>query len=295
MSLLARAVARLPRGWIARLSSLQFRSPRLGKVIRRFADALRGRDGVIQRGVGKGLRFNTTANIGYLLGTSEPDVQMALSLLLRPNMVFYDVGASIGFTAVLGARLVGSQGTVVCFEPLEANVRQLLHNVSLNRFSHVVARCEALSDRQGPVRFAVSEIPTLGRMTDAADGRTPDRFERFLEVPARRLDDVVADSGLPPPHVIKMDVEGAEVQVIAGGAATLRTARPVLVIELHGTNRAVHAALSSLGYRLHVLGSPEGVTDAHWNSHVVALPRERSDASDLARVLTAPDLASKVG
>jgi len=85
------------------------------------------------------------------------------------------------------------------------------------------------------------------------------------------IDGLVAD-GLPAPDVVKIDVEGAELEVLDGMERTLRELRPALVIELHETNVPVADRLESAGYRVENLDGPEPVRDAPGDVHVLARP-----------------------
>ncbi len=83
------------------------------------ASWVKGQDAVILRGAGQGLRFNVAgSHSAFILGNHEPEVQELLESVLRPGMTYYDVGANVGFFAIIAARLVGPSGHVVCFEPL---------------------------------------------------------------------------------------------------------------------------------------------------------------------------------
>jgi hypothetical protein len=93
----------------------------------------------------------------------------------------------------------------------------------------------------------------------------------------RTLDSVCAGGGLPRPDLIQFDVEGAEAEALNGALSTLGTARPILVIELHGTNAAVTAVLAQLGYVAAVLDSSVSVLDVAWDATIVAVPRERAE------------------
>jgi len=261
----------VPRRWLSRVSSWQFQNRALYHAIQFGAGMFRGRDGIIQRGAGRGLRFNTTANLGYLFGTSEPHVQQALTELLKPGDVLYDIGANVGFFAIIGARLVTNAGRVECFEPVEANVRQVEHNAQINGFTHVRVFPWALSDEEGEVSFAVSSEPTLGRIVDG-QAQLPREHKGITKVRARRLDDVAREESLAPPNLILMDVEGAEAKALLGGEKLIRAHRPTLLIELHGTQCQIAELLSHWDYRAEVIGSPgQQVRDAVWNAHVLAV------------------------
>lgn len=62
--------------------------------------------------------------------------------------------------------------------------------------------------------------------------------------------------------------------------------KPVLLIELHGMNRAVARALQEVGYAAHVYGNTRSVADSPWDAHVAAIPKERQDANDLVVTAT---------
>lgn len=282
--LIARAA---PRGLISALSRNQWRYPKLRRLCAWGASLLRSRDGVIQHGAGKGLRFNIgNSHSGFILGTHKPGVQNFLAASLNPGMVFYDAGANAGFYSIIAARLVGHDGHVVCFEPLPANARLIEHNAQLNGFSQINVRCEALGNSDRTESFLTSSEPTWGRL--ATSGKVPDQKTGEIVVSVRALDSVLTGDGLPAPDLIKIDVEGAEGELISGAKETLCRNRPLLIIELHGTNNAVAAALEDLNYHVVVMGSSIGIAEAHWNATVAAAPRENKMLVDFVANLSNP-------
>jgi hypothetical protein len=105
-------VGKMPKTWLMRARQLRFRYPKIEPLLDWCLDfALRGRDSVIQRGVGTGLRFNCDHGpISFVFGTHEPGVLHTFELLARPGMTAYDVGANLGFYCVILARLVEPAG-----------------------------------------------------------------------------------------------------------------------------------------------------------------------------------------
>jgi FkbM family methyltransferase len=288
MRLITKVAGKVPHRWLLSVAQLQYRYPWVKPVFELMANRVRNQDGEIQQGVGRGLRFNTGKSIaGYLLGTAEPDMQAALKILLQPGMTVYDLGANVGFISMIAAHLVGSKGRVISFEPLPANARQIKYNASLNNFSHIVVREEAISDAEGEALFQTTDFPTTGRLEN---GHLHQEKSGEVPVRVRALDVVIAEARLPLPDLIKMDVEGAETGVLKGAVKTLATRRPIMLIELHGTNEPVARLLEEQNYKAHVLGSNAQILDVHWNSHVVAVPNERTDLSPLVKALTAPQL-----
>jgi FkbM family methyltransferase len=276
MELLQSIISRLPQNVVHSVSRAQWRNPLFKQAFEFIADRLRNRDGVISAGIGQGLRFNAgRSHAGYMLGTSEARVQRALAQILRPGMTFYDVGANVGFHSTIAARLVGASGNVVSFEPVAENAHAIRHNAELNQFAHVRVLEVALSDIDEIGDFRTSEESSWGAL--ARSGNEPDRCSGSIQVPVRRLDEVREDETLSPPDLMKIDVEGAEVAVLRGANRTIGKHKPLLLIELHGTNAAISEYLTTVRYRGVVLGSSTAINDSSWDAYVVAVPAERSD------------------
>jgi FkbM family methyltransferase len=165
--------------------------------------------------------------------------------LTRPGDVFYDVGANIGYyTRFIVRHLPVSR--VVAFEPMRANVRILKRNIALGRCADRVTLLPiALGDSEGEEDLQVDDIGDGSAVLDRISGGQPAEPRRLLGLSGRvertrveRLDDVIRRLELPPPNVIKIDTEGAEVIVLRGAQETLRRHRPRLAIALHGPERA---------------------------------------------------------
>lgn len=284
MATLLELFGRVPSSWIRAAGSVRGRSARIKALTDWLPALLRGREGRIQRGLGRGLRFNgANSAMGFVLGTHDPEVQYALARLLKPGMTAYDIGANVGFTAMLAARRVAPGGRVVCFEPLAEPAKQVLHNAGLNGFSFVQVHQVALASADGEAEFFVSAESTWGRLSQA--GPAPQQ-NGVIRVPMRTLDSFASEHGLPSPHVIKMDVEGVEASVIAGGRKLLESSRPIMIIELHHTYQAVIDSLEGLDYAVRPLTATGEIASKDGEFQILAYPRERQDAeavwSDLA-------------
>jgi FkbM family methyltransferase len=209
----------------------------------------------IKTGPARGLRFSGGDTAGYILGLSEPVVQRTLVEHLRPGQVYFDVGAHAGFLALLGARVVGPTGKVHCFEPVPANVDTLTRNLTSNKLSNTDVHRIALGEYDG-----MATMDMDGRNITAS--LRADGYGEHVRV--ARLDSL---TGLPAPHLIKIDVEGAESSVLRGALELLQRNRPVLVIELHGDEEhSVRSLLSDIYYP-----EPRVVRDGGM-PHLIALP-----------------------
>jgi FkbM family methyltransferase len=267
-----RLIGRLPASWQERCAALLGKSAVLNGIHRRITSSLKHRDGIVANGPAHGLRFNPgRSDSRFLLGTFELPVQHILGHYLRPGMVLYDVGANAGFFAIVGADLVGPAGQVHCFEPLPENADLIHHNARLNGFGQISIHPVALAQIDSTAVFRVSERPTFGALIGSSIG--VDKQIATIDVPVRRLDSVFNERGLRGPNAIKVDIEGSEVDFLAGAENVIRRFRPLLIIELHGTNAAVSARLKTLAYDADVVGEGS-IEQAGWAAIAVATPRE---------------------
>lgn len=286
-------IGMMPHSWIKAVSNASWKHPAVRRVFEWSARRIGRQQGAIRQGVGKGLLFNPGgSNAGYLLGTSEPGVQRAMLALLKPGMTFFDVGANVGFHSTVACRLIDpSRGHVVSFEPLAANANQVKVNARLNHFDCVRVMPIALGNHDGEARFLLSEISSRGALETT--GRIPTGAAGVATVQVRRLDTVMNEERLPPPDVMKIDVEGAEADVLAGAHETLTRYRPVLMIELHGTNAEVASTLEAIGYRASVLGRSGSISEVPWDAYIIATPAERADLQERATALSLPTIESR--
>lgn len=187
----------------------------------------------IEKGAGKGLWIEVNPRTGREVceGTPEPGIQKSIAQYLRPGMVFYDVGANIGFFTLAAARLVGETGKVFSFEPDAETAVRLRSNASHNGFAWVSVIEAALWSRAGEVSFATADASVspdhgVGRVTKIAESHS-------IAVAATTLDDFCKDHAAP--DLLKCDVEGAEVEVLRGAAHLLRDHHPAIICELHSS------------------------------------------------------------
>jgi FkbM family methyltransferase len=190
----------------------------------------------VQSGLSKGMwmQLRLPAEGAYWRGTHEPDVQNAISAAVQPGAVFYDIGAHLGSVALGTARLVGDSGRVVAFDGDPENVSRLRDNALRNQLQdrlqvvHAAVwsctRSDGISFRRG------STVKSQGGV-EATSSPVLGSGE-VIHVPAITLDDFIAAGG-PLPHLIKIDVEGGEYEVLRGGARLFATHEPLIIAEVH--------------------------------------------------------------
>lgn len=207
---------------------------------------------------------------GLVRGALEPGVQEALRRHVAPGSVVYDVGANIGFFSLVAARLAGPSGQVAAFEPVAATAAALRRNLVLNDAGTVHVHEAAVGARSERSQLLSVDEPSWSHL---ADRGCHTRTQDVVEVDVVTLDELVA-AGLASPDVVKIDVEGSEVDVLEGMAETVRLSSPVIICELHDTNAEFVARMRELGYVTQNLDGAEPVARAG-AVHALARPRAR--------------------
>lgn len=201
-----------------------------------------------------------TGRILYATGIYETATTTVIKRLLRPGDTMIDVGANIGYFSIAGALAVGARGRVVAFEPVARVRQQLQANLALNGLTNVEIHEEALGAETGRVTMCTGPEDDTGLASLrplASPGRTA--------VDQVRFDDLWDEAR--PVHLIKMDIEGAELAALTGMTQCLSRHAPHLVIEvtdsyLRGLGASAEALATFLfarGYTMYEI-SHDGLT-----------------------------------
>lgn len=191
----------------------------------------------------------------YWTGWHERPVQEALTRILRPGDIFWDVGAHVGLYAILGSRAIGDDGHVHAFEPMPANRARLETSLRLSGCTNVTVHPHALAAESGEARLHAAGLSTMWSLV-------PSDAPEHILVACRTLDDVVAT--VEPPDVLKIDAEGVELDILRGGAELLARHQPTVILELHQHEDLEQARVILEGNefqrldRTHWLVSPDG-------------------------------------
>lgn len=254
------------RNQLARLVNVLGDMPFLGKTARTVARFYReGSVTRIRSGVGAGLAWRRSHRYvnGYWVGAYELETQVALARLLRPGGVVFDIGANAGFFSLLAARLVRENGFVLAVDPISENVNSISEQLRLNGFRNAEVLQSAVGSSSGRTSFSFNPRQTaLGHIGEAVAGQTT------IEVPLATLDELACSRR--PPDLVKIDVEGAEVDVLAGAAETIRRGTTFL-IEIHGRDKgqAVADLLAPYPYRFQTLRG-DAVSDPSQQAYLLA-------------------------
>jgi FkbM family methyltransferase len=220
-----------------------------------------------------GLRLNVDTS-SYLeahvffFGSYEPEVGQLLPRLIRPGGCAIDVGANVGVHTLVMARAAGT-GAVLACEPNPAILERLRANVLVNRLGNVKVLPLALSDAPRSVDLFVPNAATQSNHATASLVAVSNALvdATSIRVEAVTLDELVAAEGLGEVDLIKVDVEGLEGAVLAGGRELLARDRPALIFEYSRehwdetgyTLPGVLADLRRLGYHTFLNVGPDGL------------------------------------
>ena len=162
---------------------------------------------------------------------------------LSPEGTVVDVGANIGLVTI---PLALAAAHVIAVEPLPQNIDRLRENVRRNALSNVTVVEAAAGAADGTAVLHSAADPAFGSLHDLVKYRPSGN----IEVRLRSLDSLWHELMRPAVELVKIDVEGAELEVLEGGRELLETCRPVLLVEIGRTDAvaAVHGLLSALGY-----------------------------------------------
>jgi FkbM family methyltransferase len=149
----------------------------------------------------------------YEVGTTR-----LLQQVIKPGMVVVDAGAHVGYYTLLAARHVAPAGKVYAFEPAPANFDLLLRNIQRNEYANVVAVNAALSKGAGQATLYLTGLDN-GRHSLFRHGLPQ---QGSVVVQTTTLDAFLEAEGWPRVDLVKVDVEGAEADVLKGMEQLLR-------------------------------------------------------------------------
>lgn len=186
----------------------------------------------------------------------QPDISRLLEQLLRPGDQYVDVGANIGLTSLLARSRIGATGKGVAFEPNPAAFTRLRDHFTLNGITNFELISRAVADSESVLYlFVPRDEMLLGTFVPEKDEGTR------VKVQAEPADRYVAAFDPDQPTLIKIDVEGFEVQVLRGMQSLLARPDVMVVTEIADaklrraghSREEVHRFLASFGFVAHTI------------------------------------------
>jgi FkbM family methyltransferase len=210
---------------------------------------------------GESIVANPVTTIGRSLWTTAVhDIAMSetMARLVRPGAVVIDAGAHVGYTTLLAAVAAGGSGSVFAFEPHPELFAVLERNVAAARASRALARVSlrnaAMGDKSGsatllvPAGFEKNDgIATIGTAIGGGEA---------FAVEMTTVDSVLSTQDIEHVTLLKVDVEGHDLQVLRGGEESLKRhrIRHVIYEDFNGVRSETTRMLDSYGYRIFSIG-----------------------------------------
>jgi FkbM family methyltransferase len=265
---------RVPLSW-----RTAFVKSRLAPPLRRFMNSLYpAGSGIFPLAApleGYKMRLEWRSSKAFVFGTYEREVISVLMRIIQHDWIVIEIGAHVGYFALLLAKLVGPNGKMIAFEPVPANFRALNENIRMNGCCNVILENCAVAATSGSVSLRSNDSNQLTYTASLVHGQP------IADVQAVSLDDYTCRLQQRI-HFVMMDVEGAEAAVLRGMRSILQRDLPTLVVELHdfdqtGESHPALQELRSLNYSVQYLETPGSQV------HILAQPLKA--ATDSSRVL----------
>ena len=169
---------------------------------------------------------------------------------------FIDIGSHLGKYAVIIGKRLENNGEVLAIEPEKRNVGLIKKNISLNKLKNVILEPVACFNKNKMTKLYLDINFDKGSANSSlikCEGKIP------IEVPSRTLDFLVKKNRLANIKLVKIDVEGAETEVLKGGMKTIKKYRPKIIFETWGNKslEKVKKLLSKYGYLFKKIGAQD--------------------------------------
>ncbi len=199
----------------------------------------------IRGGPNKGRWWSATSGSRYLRGDFVRGKASCLERLVQPGEVVWDIGAHRGFTVLVESRVVGPHGRVFAFEPNPESRRLLERHLRWNHVSNATVFPWAMGKSDGTTPFGWErrnpDAATLPALEKRSSSLACHLGGEGHVVEVRHVDGLIARGVAPAPTMLKIDVEGADLDVLEG-ASGLLAREPRLAIVLATHNAALHDA-----------------------------------------------------
>jgi FkbM family methyltransferase len=185
-----------------------------------------------------GYTYKLVPDLALSADTYEPHMIAWLTKYLKPQGVFWDVGANWGFIALAAARIVGQDGNIIAIEPSLSNLDWLKRHVEINSCAEPITVLEsAVCERDGGhITFSLLEdgrSPSNSLMFSNNVNSDKPKISQEVTVPAISLDGLM-EREQRLPDIVKIDVEGAELRVLQGATQLLNSQnKPIVILAVH--------------------------------------------------------------
>ena len=243
----------------------------LGRILGNDFEAHRIPFGPIR---GRKIYMSPQISLRMWFGVDEPWIARLSKKLLNPGDVVYDLGAHVGYTAILFAHTLQGTGEVHAFEILPSTADHLRKTIEANSFENITVHNVGLGAEEAEFHLPVGPTAMTSLLAKILEGQQTERSKVV------RLDDYRREMGIPAPALIKMDIERAEIECLSGSLELIKEYRPKMIIAFHSKALLQEGfdLLTSLDYMLYNengLLTPESIAriSGNFNASILCLPK----------------------
>ena len=196
----------------------------------------------------------------WLFGNRELDHKYMLETIVKPGMSILDIGANIGYYPLMELKLIGKKGKLIAIEPSSSNIALLKKNLTLNGFNNVEIHQGAISDENTTKEIFISTQSNLNTFHNFGTS-VKDLSGKTEVVKTYTIAKILNGRKT---HLIRMDVEGHEVEILNGLVSNISEINelPMIIFETHiskyNENHDFKKTLKNIfdiGYKVTLVGS----------------------------------------
>lgn len=201
----------------------------LKKIYYSWLDVITLKKGVKRKINNHTVRFPSRWSRYYQANYEEENYRF-LEKNIKPGMQVLDIGAHIGLFSTITSQLTGAEGRVICFEPTPGTFKVLAETLRLNKCANVTHVQAAVGAQTGLATFYVSDVEACNS-NSLVNNKDTEKLTPY-DVSIVTIDSIVEKHQIRP-SLIKIDAEGAELDVLKGGAKTFADYKPIIILGLH--------------------------------------------------------------
>ena len=215
-------------------------------------------------------RINNREDLVFMTNHEEDIIE---HFTPKEGDIVVDIGAHMGRYTIIGSKRVGAQGKVVAIEAHPENFEMLNSNIKLNQLTNVIPLNYAVFSKETKIKLYLPEVESGYTIYNTIMSNRARTEDKFVEVNANTLDYILQSKEITDVNWIKIDVEGAEFEVLKGAHNVLSNSKNIsLLIEVHGkdTYEPIIKSLRSYNFKIDFEKTYE-----NGEKHIIAL-KDRS-------------------
>jgi FkbM family methyltransferase len=162
--------------------------------------------------------------------TYEPEVIKEIKSILNNGSTFIDGGANIGFFSLIASKIVGPTGAVIAFEPTPSTLNYLKKNITTNKIKNIIVVDKGLSSSEKQLPFLLSKDNPEANFIVSKEDENLQNKDKIIKISTISIDKFCSENNINKIDLIKLDIEGQELEAIKGAREILTINENVKII-----------------------------------------------------------------